>query len=433
MSTRSKLLLLGSLYFSQGLPYGFFTVALPVLLRQQGLSLPQIGLSGLLFLPWAFKFGWAPWIDAVRAPKWGKRRAVIIPLQLASIAVLLALSGLGSARNTVPLFIGVLFVNVLSATQDIATDGMAVEVLDANERGLGNGLQVGAYRIGMILGGGVMLSVFARWGWTAAFIGLALLLCLASLKIFTFQERTAVAGQEEKGGTWLRKGLGRWALVLVAYKAGEWFAGGMLKAFLHDSGQTLEQIGLMLGTAGSTAGLVGAMLGGWLTPKLGRRRALLTFGVIQAVGVGSFAVAVIAPSTAMFYALTVIEHVVSGLATAALFTAMMDCCRPDHAGSDYTVQASLVVVAAGAAAALSGYSAEAWAKQAESMLTSAACESGGGPCHLSAQALGYGGHFLLAGVLCLLGVVAVWLYRANAQEFTLLSAATPASRPNTLA
>ena len=45
------------------------------------------------------------------------------------------------------------------------------------------------------------------------------------------------------------------------------------------------------------------------------------------------------------------------MATAALFTCMMDWCRPGHSGSDYTVQASTVVIASGIAASLSGVTA----------------------------------------------------------------------------
>ena len=54
MTTGRKLVLLGSLYAAQGVPYGFFTQALPVLLRQLGVDLAQIGLASLLALP-----GWS--------------------------------------------------------------------------------------------------------------------------------------------------------------------------------------------------------------------------------------------------------------------------------------------------------------------------------------------------------------------------------------
>ena len=74
------------------------------------------------------------------------------------------------------LIIGAFVFNVIAATQDIVTDGLAVRMLDAHERGLANGVQVGAYRIGMILGGGVLLFVFARTDWTVMFLCMAALL-----------------------------------------------------------------------------------------------------------------------------------------------------------------------------------------------------------------------------------------------------------------
>jgi predicted MFS family arabinose efflux permease len=76
------------------------------------------------------------------------------------------------------------------------------------------------------------------------------------------------------------------------------------------------------------------------------------------------------------------EFLTSGMATAALFTVMMEKCRPEHAGTDYTVQASIVVIATGAAASVSGF---------------------------SAQALGYSGHFLLAAALSAAGALYVLL------------------------
>jgi hypothetical protein len=85
--------LLGSLYFSQGLPFGFFTQALPVMLRQQGWALGEIGLSSLLALPWALKFLWAPLVDRHSLPELGRRRSWILPLQVLGAGILAALAG----------------------------------------------------------------------------------------------------------------------------------------------------------------------------------------------------------------------------------------------------------------------------------------------------------------------------------------------------
>src|SRR5688572_28677154 len=51
------------LYFVQGLPFGFQATALPVFLRQEGVSLTNIGLLGLLATPWLLKVLWAPGVD----------------------------------------------------------------------------------------------------------------------------------------------------------------------------------------------------------------------------------------------------------------------------------------------------------------------------------------------------------------------------------
>ena len=90
--TAAKLVLLGSLYLAQGLPHGFFSTAVPALLRRQGLSLTEIGLAMVVMLSWGLKFLWAPVVDRVGSARFGRRRSWILPLQLGTIAGLLALS-----------------------------------------------------------------------------------------------------------------------------------------------------------------------------------------------------------------------------------------------------------------------------------------------------------------------------------------------------
>src|SRR4051812_14921881 len=121
----------------------------------------------------------------------------------------------------------------------------------------------------------------------------------------------------------------------------------MLRTFLTDSKQSLEDIGLMLGVVGFSAAFAGSMLGGALTAKLGRKRALILFGALQTVAIASMAFAVARPEVPVFYAVTIAEHFTSGMAIVALFTAMMDFSRPLEAGTDYTAQASIVVIASG--------------------------------------------------------------------------------------
>ena len=69
------------------------------------------------------------------------------------------------------MLVAVMLLNLIAATQDIATDGLAVALLAPAERGLANGVQVAGYRVGMIIGGGALLGVYDASGWTRTFAG----------------------------------------------------------------------------------------------------------------------------------------------------------------------------------------------------------------------------------------------------------------------
>ena len=127
-------LLLFSLYFAQGLPVGFMTHALPVILRAQGVSLTHIGGFGLLMAPWAIKVLWAPWVDKFGSSGFGHYRSWIIPTQILTISILILLSfipieSLNHPTYLLAFFITLLLMNTVGATQDIATDGLAVSIL----------------------------------------------------------------------------------------------------------------------------------------------------------------------------------------------------------------------------------------------------------------------------------------------------------------
>jgi MFS transporter, PAT family, beta-lactamase induction signal transducer AmpG len=382
MTRQAKFALLGGLYVSQGLPYGFFTQAVPALLRQQGVSNALVGLSALLMLPWGLKFLWAPLVDRT-----GTRRSWIIPLQAAGVAVLAGLAFVNPTGEMPWVLLGLLIINLISATQDIATDGLAVEMLAPSERGMGNALQVGAYRLGMIVGGGVLLIFLDVLGWRTAFLLMAALLALASIPIVRHREPVRPRPPPSLSmwtatGHWLRQsGAARWALVLVLYKGFDAMGSAMVKSLLIDLKYDLGDIGAMVGAVGSITALVGALLGGICVHRLGRRRALLGFGLAQALAVGAYALPAMGwSSPAWVYAVVSLDSLVGSAATTVLFTLMMDACRADQTGTDYTIQASVVVLAVGGTSALSG---------------------------VLCDALGYTGHFFAVAGLTALGVLAV--------------------------
>lgn len=376
--------LLISLYVAQGLPYGFFTQTLPVLLRSEGVDLKTIGYSSALTLPWAFKFLWAPAID-----KYASRKLWILWSNLIAITCLMGMSFIELPfiinDGMMILFGGFFLMNLFTATQDIATDGLAVNFLSENERGIGNGIQVAGYRVGMILGGGLLLSWFTVLGWQYSLWILSAIFLLTTLPVLLLKEVKSNTLQQKLSLSefvdfFKLPHLGLWLIIIIVYKFGDALGGNMVRPMLIDSGFSVKDIAIVLGITGFSAGLIGAVVGGFLVNKLGRFKSLLIFGIIQAFAVASWAVLSIESlalgdtTKPIIYILSTLEHFTGGLATAALFTVMMDHCRKQCAGSDYTIQACIVVAMTILASTLSG---------------------------ISASELGYLWHFIIAGILSL--------------------------------
>jgi MFS family permease len=327
-----KITLLVALYFAQGLPFGFFTIVLPATLRQAGLPLTTISLvSVLLTLPWLLKFLWAPFVDHR-----GTRRAWLLSLQSSALVVAAAITQLPLESSYVLLFAMAFTFNLIAATQDIATDGLAVRMLDARELGLANGIQVGAYRVGMMFGGGLLLKVFDLTDWTVTFAGMAVLIALTMIPVLAMREPSAVATVAHSARTtellfgWLRRLL---------------TPGVLLVPFLTDRGLGLSGIALLKGWVGNAMSIVGALLGGWLAFSTSRRNALLISGVGQVASFTLYvAIALGAGGISLLWVATIVEGLLGTMATVALFALMMDASDPEHAGTDYTLLACVVLV-----------------------------------------------------------------------------------------
>jgi RhtX/FptX family siderophore transporter len=359
--SREKMLLIASLYVSQAIPLGFFVVALPAILRQRGTSLETVSLFSALALPWLIKFLWAPLVDRYGSPH-GHYRSWILPLQLLSVIAVASLAWANPERNLAMLaIVGGVFM-LCAATQDIATDGLAVRVLREDERGIGNGIQVGGYYLGQILGGGIVLILFDRFGWVGAMIGMAIFLSIPLLPAFRFDEPAAsVAHRAGKvrfsaiGAFFRRPGAFGWVVLLLLYRSGDAMAMTMLNPMLVDLGLSLKVIGVMTGVAFSIGALAGSLTGGWLTGVLGRRVSLSLFACLHAVALSGY----LLPANGLvrigwIYGLVLFVAVAGGLATAALYTCMMDRSDPTTAATDFTLQQSLCAVGPVIGAVLSG-------------------------------------------------------------------------------
>jgi len=343
-----KIALLTALYMAQGLPYGFFTIALPILLRESGYSLKAISAIGLLSLPWALKFLWAPYLDHR-----GTRKRWLLLFQLSSVAAALLLTRLNLDQGYTFILVAAFVFNIIAASQDIVTDGLAVRILDASERGLGNGIQVGAYRLGMIFGGGLLLAVFAKTNWATMFLCMAALLALTVLPVLGMADaprsaetppafRQLLIGWAQR---MLKPGMIAFAGLIFCYRFGDAMVSNVLGPFLKDSGLSTATIALMKGTVGSTTSLAGSLLGGWYAFRVNRRTLLLSTGLAQSVTFVLYIVAALGVGgTQLLWTATILEGLIGTTATVALFTLMMDASDAEHAGTDYTLFASFFVL-----------------------------------------------------------------------------------------
>jgi len=394
--TRKRLTLIASLYVSQAIPLGFLIVALPAILRREGLGLEQTGLIGALALPWLIKFLWAPVVDRFGSSR-GHYRSWIIPLQSICVLMVVGISRLDLQDGLFWLMVAGAGFMLASATQDIATDGLAVHIVRGEDRGKANGLQVGGYYFGQILGGGLVLVLFDRVGWTAALLMMALLLALPLVPTLRFREPSSTVAEPRAKIDFgalrrflTRPGARTWIAILLLYRSGEAMALTMFNPMLVDGGLSLGEIGLALGLAGSVGAFAGAILGGWLISTIGRKRSLVLFGLLQAVALCAYLVPAggeFRPSTV--YTVAMIVAFAGGMATAALYTNMMDRSDPRSAATDFTLQQSLCAIGPLFGSALSGF---------------------------SAARFGYSMHFTLCALLALVSalVVARWLTAQSA-------------------
>lgn len=380
-------LLLSSLYISQGLPSGFFAHALPALLREHGVSLTLIGLAKLLALPWFFKFLWAPVVDRVGAGKHSHYRRWILLMQSAGLLALAMLSLLRPenwfSANLPWFLLAALLINTCLATQDIATDALAVKILPVQQRGLGNSIQVAGYKLGMLAGGNGLLILMASIGLQDGFRWLAAGLLLLMIPVLLFHEPAAqkpasdkappLQGQsshehpshEQRLTLWQEwrpllalPGMRLWLPVLLTYKIADSMASGMIRPLLVDAGFTLERIGTT-GMIASIAGMLAAFAGGLFERWLGGWRALFWFGVLQAAGLGAWSLVSLGwHSEQAVLGIAIFEQMADAMSTVALFAGMMGFCRAGHQGSDYTVQMSLFMVASGTLGLAGGALAE---------------------------------------------------------------------------
>ncbi|MCX4245425.1 MFS transporter [Paraliomyxa miuraensis] len=357
--------LLFALYFCQGLPGGFLAKALPAILRQEGLSLTAVGFAGLLSLPWTLKVVWAPLVDRFGHAGFGRRKSWLVPAQLGMLAITLVLAGVDPRQSLTTVALLFLVLNVFAATQDVAVDGLAVDLLQDQQLAPGNAAQVSGFKLGNLVGGGVLLSVTLWLGWSGAFGIMAALLLASLVMVLGFSEppRPVVPTslRQVLRTLWSalrRRGAWPW-LFLVFAKFGETFGGAMTTSMLVDKGFSLPLIGVVDGTVGSLATIAGAALGGAVAWRRGWASLLALAATGQGLALVALGLYSMFPVTPVGYAIVGgLENASGGAVAVAVFHLAMSWREDGAAAAQFTVAQVVYMSGSLLASPLAGITAE---------------------------------------------------------------------------
>ena len=286
--------------FSSGLPLYFVWSLIPAWLKDFGLDLATIGAFALIQLPFAWKFLWAPLLDAYTLPFLGRRRGWLIVTQVVLICSIAAF-GMLNPQVDIGLVVALcLCLTLFSATQDIVIDTFRREILSDAELGLGNSIHVAAYRIAGFVPGALALILADFMSWQSVFFITALFMLPGIIMTLMVKEPpTPDTTPKNLQDTFIlpfkeffnRKGVQHALLVLAFiffYKLGDSMATALATPFYMDMGFSKTQIGLIAKNAGLWPMIVAGIIGGMWMVKLGINRALWIFGFVQIITILGF-------------------------------------------------------------------------------------------------------------------------------------------------
>ena len=342
---KQRLLLVAALYLAQGIPWGFATITLAALLAEQGVDVGAIGkMLAAVAVPWSFKFIGGPLVDGIRLPG-GRRRPWILLAQLGMVATLIGLSQVGLASPD-QLTVWLLAHNVFAALQDVATDALAVDVMPERERGQANGIMYGAKYGGTALGGAGLALLIQHFGWSVGtFVQAGM---VGAIGVFPLLLREPNHDRLNQSSTtdWTT------ALGELLHKRPFWWTFALCLAiglpsalltplantlFIEQYGWTASNWAVLNGGPGVTAGLLGAIGGGFLVSGFGPGR----IGILAASAhAGTMLIFPLCPdlfhNKSIVTLTLVVQSAAAGAVTVGSFTLAMRVAPPVLAASCFT-------------------------------------------------------------------------------------------------
>ncbi|MDQ1265571.1 MAG: transporter, family, beta-lactamase induction signal transducer AmpG [Bacteroidota bacterium] len=282
-------------YFAEGVPFVIVNNLSVIMYKSLGVANDLIGYTSFLYLPWSLKFLWAPFVDSAAS-----KRSWVVWMQFL-LAICFATTALGIQLNSFFTFTLIIFTITafVSATHDIVTDGFYLHALNKGDQAFFTGIRSTFYRFAMIFAGGILVTFAGslsmgsnmKHGWS-----LALLAASALFAIFWLYHKFILPYPSSDvpvspGGSltsfrevfreyFTQSRIGIILTYILLYRFGEGLLLKMAAPFLLDSpdkgglGIGVAQVGIMYGTVGIIALIIGGILGGWMIKKYGLKRLI---------------------------------------------------------------------------------------------------------------------------------------------------------------
>jgi PAT family beta-lactamase induction signal transducer AmpG len=378
--------------FSSGLPFMLSANTLGYWLREVGFTLQAIGFLSWVGLAYSLKFLWAPIVDRVDAPlfgRLGRRRGWMLLTQLLVAAGLIGLAMRGPAYGLAAVGVFALVVAFSSATQDIVVDAWRIEAAsDSDELGLLSSAYQLGYRAALLLTDALILLIANHFSWPISYFSMAMLMavgCIASL--VAVEPARAKAAFEKTGSLLSARGLidaiagpfieffrvhGRTAIVMLAaislYRLPEYFTGPMYNPFYHDLGLSKDAVGAIRGSIGLGGTLAGVAASGFAAVRFGYMRTLIFGVIIQNVTIAAFAIlSYTGPSIPVFGAIMAADNFAGAFAGVALVTYMSSLTSLGYTATQYALLSSAYAYLGKFAKGFSGVAVE-WLASGRTLL-----------------------------------------------------------------
>lgn len=251
-----------ALYAAQGIPEGLTFFAIPAWLAVNGVDAAPIGsYLAVVTIPWSFKLFAGPLMDRWSYLPMGRRRPWVLLGQSGLLLSFLCMALIPEpVHNITMLMIMGFTVSFFGAIQDVATDGMAIDVIPVDQQARANGMMWGAKTLGSMgsLAAGTWL--INTMGFPYAVAALSITVSGIMLLPLLFRERPG-----EKRLPW---GEGRPSAEALAMKVDTWSAilSTLRSAFLLRSSLVMGVAGFVFTTG---VGLMDAQLPVFTIQELG--------------------------------------------------------------------------------------------------------------------------------------------------------------------